>query len=43
MKELHIQVSENWLAEVRKYAKEKGLTVSAFIRLVVSEYMKREG
>lgn len=43
MLKLNIRVKEDWMAQVKLYAKKEGLTVSAFVRLAVNEYIRKRG
>lgn len=39
----NMRVKAEWLEKVREFAKSKGLTVSALVKVAVEYYMKREG
>lgn len=38
-----MRVNKEWLEKVREFAKNKGLTLSALVKVAVEYYMKREG
>ena len=37
---VHIKISEEWKKQLKQEAKEKGLSLNAYIRLIISERQK---